>query len=341
MVVRVRRLWWVVAAVTAVAVGVAALPELLAPTRYESTGSYLVVADVDDPGNLVRATATLLGGDEAVNTFVAMARSDRIEEDARAATGTDDDALEVIARTVTGTNMLELGVTAGSPDVARAMAVAVGAQTRRYVRVNTRLFQLETVDAPGPARRVRDVPDPLRLGGVGVLAAVVSAAGALALTSTGRWAAPARPGHVVDPTTGARSRRYLRRRLHEERVRHGSDHRPFCVGVLAVVDQRMPGVREPAPLDRGSLAHVRSAIGSTLLPYDVLAYLGDSRFVALLPMTDLDDARARVDAWRRAVDDAVPGLLDSRGFGLEAAACTYDASDWSGDPLAERTVREL
>jgi uncharacterized protein involved in exopolysaccharide biosynthesis len=140
-----RRRWFVVAAVFIVTTTLTVLATLSKPAVYESSGSFVVRPRAGKTE--VQAFDTLIRGAEINATYAAIARSDLVRSRAERRLGRGPwDNIHVSAEAVTGTNTLKIGATARDPVRAQQLAIAVSAETEKYVNSLGETFELEPLD---------------------------------------------------------------------------------------------------------------------------------------------------------------------------------------------------
>ncbi len=155
---------WMILSITAVT-GVAALGfTLLQPARYHATATLLIGLDRSFQGRPEATTALerLVRAREIPATFVQIASSRRVLTEAALQAGVDSDRLETVqvqARLIPRSNLLELTVRGDDPDVLTKIINGVGTRTADIVHDSLRVYTLSPVDpavhptaAPGPNR---------------------------------------------------------------------------------------------------------------------------------------------------------------------------------------------
>jgi capsular polysaccharide biosynthesis protein len=142
-----RRRWFIVAAVFIVTTTLTVLATLSKPAMYESSGSFVVRPRAGKTE--VQAFDTLIRGVEINATYATIARSGLVRSRAEERLGPGPwGNIRVSAEAVTGTNTLKIGATARDPVRAQQLAVAVSAETEKYVNSLGETFELEPLDPP-------------------------------------------------------------------------------------------------------------------------------------------------------------------------------------------------
>jgi len=147
--VHVLRRWWWLVAIVFVATSVSTAVFVGAPTpQYESRATFVIQPTALAEDDQVKALAALVQGGTVAETYASIARSSLIRQRAEDAMGRRPERARVSAEVVTGTRLIRLGVTAGNPRDARALAGAVREQTIDYVDALGDNYRLEELDAP-------------------------------------------------------------------------------------------------------------------------------------------------------------------------------------------------
>jgi capsular polysaccharide biosynthesis protein len=157
-----RRRWLVVGTVFVVTTTLVVLSAVSQPTRYESSGSFVVRPRAGKTE--VQAFDTLIRGVEINATYATIARSAFVRQRAKAALGPGPwDDIRVRAENVTGTNTLKIGATGRDPRRVQQLAAAVGAETKAYIDQLGEAFQLVPLDPPDLPRTPVDTKQNLTI----------------------------------------------------------------------------------------------------------------------------------------------------------------------------------
>jgi len=311
-------------------VTVAQLVRNTTSVSYESTGTYIVRPRGGDDVTKIDAGANLNGTVRIGTTFARIAESELIGDRAwealgPVAVGADRLDAGVDAAVTRRANILSISARTTQPELANALAAAVGSETVRYIEGLADLYDLTVLDPPSDARRSAPrgtLPGPLvaagLLGlGIGFATRPLIRGGLLASHGTDS-------PFTLD--TGIGSERYTRQRLREERNRTDSSGVPFHLLVFRP-DVVPHGVDIPA---------MARAVSSALREEDHVGHLAETlpgTIVSILPgRTDEEVERLA----STANDLALERLR--RRFGPHAAAsavwCRYEAGAFHGDPGA-------
>jgi capsular polysaccharide biosynthesis protein len=336
-----RRWALVVALTTIVAAAVAFAWVGRGQALFVSEGTYVVGAHVANESELVRATATLTASDEITATFANIAGSELIADQARdrlsAAEGRAiDSSLEVISAVVADSNILKIGARAGDPHVAQAMATAVGEATQDFVREIDDLFVLTALDAPALPESSEGRPVGWIVLGAAMVGLLASTTVAVAVESELTLSSPrVRLRNIVDERSTAFNRRYMTLRFDEEISRCQTVDAKFSLIVMQIEmrHRRLSDEPLPATFSDDELRLIVGGLRQTLIEPEMLGYVGESRFVAILPNVELEQARSVAKAWKTAT--ATVFQRDSLVHDVEftVSACQYSPQPL-GDPEA-------
>lgn len=343
----VRRWWWLVLAPAVLVTALVAVWVAQRPPRYVAEGSYVVRVSVDEADDRVRATGAIAETDEIAATYASVARSSRVADLARERLGLargEGAGVEVTSSVVPNANVVLIGARSADPRLAFDMATAAGELTAQYVDQDDATFLLAQLDpARLPATPVDRPVSALLAGGTVAGLALGVGLAVLAERSSPSVAVSPRLRAVFDQRAGAYTKQYFRMRLSQEIARSRRTRHTFSVGVLQVLRRRPEGfeAEDPASLTVAELAAVSTGISRTLQDHDILGHLGHGRFAAILPNTDLADARSLVQRWRRLPAGALSRDRRGRDFTVTVSACEYEPSGFVGDPDAELIVGDL
>jgi capsular polysaccharide biosynthesis protein len=202
--VRVTLRYWPLALVAIlVTTGVSVVHVLREPQVFESKGTYIVTPRPGyDAGDTLRAMDALVRGVEINATYATIGRSQLVKDRAKARLGSGAaSGVSVRSEAVTGTNILEISVSAAGPEDAHAFADAVGKETVRYVDAMQEPYELSVLDPPAvPSRPVANNGALTILTGVGAGGALAVVLSVIAGGIASRREETAAEPHPVGPT---------------------------------------------------------------------------------------------------------------------------------------------
>jgi capsular polysaccharide biosynthesis protein len=287
----VRQRWWLLLLGLLPTVVIAYVQASGQPPVYESTGTFVVRPVDTAQSERLRALDTLSRGVEISSTYANVVSSDRILEGAYQRLGLDANersGVSASGNVVTGTYLLEIRAAAGSAELARDVAAAVGEESLEYINQLENAFGLEPLDAP----TLPSSPAGPRARLALMVAFVLGSTLGVGLLVASNLLVPVRPRRrldVLDPATGAYTSAFLLQRLGEEmsRLRRRGGALAVATFLPASMDQRVPVFPQVRRRDR--LREVADSLRPLLRPDDVLAYVGAGQFAVLRPdVTDPD-----------------------------------------------------
>ncbi len=335
----IRKRWWVVAVVFALATITTAALVLQQPWVYESEGTFIVKPRTVDANDAVRATETLVRGPEISATFAYVAGSERVEAEAKERLPEDIDTkgLTISSDVVTGRNAISVSVRGGDPDAVHALAVAVSEETVEAVAELNDSFDLDPLDAPRLPRRPV-APNKTLTIALGTILGLLAGVGvAVGLEYLGEMSLPGRPFNIVDESLDVFNDKYFNLRFREEisRARHG--HGGFSVGVMKVL---VDGA-ERTP--KNALRHAASLVRSDLREEDILASLGDDNLAVMMPDMPVERAEALMARWESSVAAQPLSLGDGSSTPLQTVVgvAEYDGRDDVPADLGDQVTQLL
>jgi capsular polysaccharide biosynthesis protein len=176
---------WIALSVFAITFGAVIFFSYSQDDFYESTSTYVVRPRVVESDDVIRAIDTLARGVEINATYAAIARSDQIEDRAKARfpDGEAPDIDSVDASVLTGTNLIEISVVGPDPEGVQAMNQAIGDEALDFVNGMGDVFQLQPLDAAN-LPRVPAGPNRLLTLMVGFVVSASLAVGVAVLAET-------------------------------------------------------------------------------------------------------------------------------------------------------------
>ena len=327
------RILLVTVAVTAVAT---LLFTLRQPRVYESLATFvirphssLIVQD-----DFVSTLETLSRRVEINNTFAEVANSKLIKDQAIERLGLNSSqrrGLSADGRVLVGTNILELKVKAGDPQVAQAFAGAVILEIVDFVSNLYDVFELGPLD--GASLATQSVSP--KVGVNMALGVVLGIALGLALiflyeylrTSDG----PLRHFDILDPETGVYNRAFFEMRLRQEvsRARHSNGQ--LALALIRIRDRGV--VNGDGGAGREAMPSAATLFGPLLRDEDLMARFDDTTFALLMPDLCGPEAKEIVEELHLKLG-SVPLSLDQynarmsgfRGVASVVELCEHDAN---------------
>lgn len=280
------------------------------PDVYESTGTFVVRPRVIEGQEVVRAIDALNRSVEIGSTYAYIARSDLIEQRAKATAEGDFGGFSVAADLVPGTNVIEVSVTGGDPVAVGNLAVAVGVETVNYIGNLEDAFELVALDSAEVPTAPIGPNRGLTLGFGVIFGIVVGALLALLAHIIKEWRQRPSRTDITDVYTGVYSEQYFHARFRQEVLRAKRRRNNFSLGLMRIVVDHVS--HESAP-SQSVLRQVAMAFQGKLSDDDVLAYLGDGVFGVILLGYDYARAEWQLKQWQKELETIE--FIDS-GFAL-------------------------
>ncbi|HXG40035.1 MAG TPA: Wzz/FepE/Etk N-terminal domain-containing protein [Candidatus Limnocylindrales bacterium] len=341
-----RARWWLVVPTFLIAFGSSIVFTLSQPPIYEATATFEVRSAPGFQEDVLTVISLVSRQQEIATTYATIAgmRFMRREvADRLGLTGDDRTAVEVEARLIPGTLIIELAARSRRPELARDYCNELGRALAEYVGAQSAVFELGPLDQAGLPDRPVAPNVPLNLG-IGLLAALVLSLGvgyASYVLRPPQRSAPTES--IVDEESGAYGESFLRLRLEQEVSRARRTGAPVSV---AIVDANDGGALDE--LSREARAEALRTYAGTLaarLPAEgLVAHLGGGRYGILLPDVGEPEAVQVVEALRLAL--AAPTGSGSAARGVRpvpAGVVTYVGGEVSSEDLlaaARRALRE-
>lgn len=294
------RHWWIVVSVFLITVAFTTLFTLSQTPVFSATGTYIVSPSSSslDARGVLSGLDSLGGKSLVANTYVEIATSDVIRQEAADALGLPPDQTEhlvVASKLRAGSNVIEITVEGADPSLVAAYANAVGASAVSYVGKLYEVYDLKPLDpAALPAAPVK--PNKalnLTMGAVLGLALGAGLAFLVAylqtpVTNTGK-------GGILDHESGACNKHYFARRLQEEMSRARRQGYPLAVALMNVDANGVIQKNLSAEFQSDALHLVVTHLKQQLREEDVLSRMDDTTFGFLLPDTSKDEAKAKLE----------------------------------------------
>jgi capsular polysaccharide biosynthesis protein len=199
--------WWLVVPTFLITFGAVVVFTLGQRPIYEATARYVVTPNVAFNEDIVTALATLSRQQEIAATYAEVASSRTIKQTVldKMPLGADDKrGLDLEAKVVPGTNLIDISARSPNPDLAQQYADAVGEELTAYAQAELyEAYEVKPIDAAGhPDRPVLpNIPLNLGLGiGAGLALAIGLAFAAQLLSAPPKLAAQV---NIIDRESGA------------------------------------------------------------------------------------------------------------------------------------------
>ena len=325
--------WWLVVPTFLITFGSVVVFTLGQKPIYEATARYVVTPDVAFSDDIVTALATLSRQQEIAATYAEVAGSRTIKQsvlDQMPVSPDDKRGLDLEAKVVPGTNLIDISARSPNPDLAQQYADAVGQELITYAKAELyEAYVVKPIDVAGhPDRPVLpNVPLNLGLGvGAGLALAIGLAFAAQLLSAPPKLAAQV---NIIDRESGAYNEPYFLLRLRQEMSRSRRTATPITV---ALVNSNHHGALSSLSGEVQAEAHRRltALFDGHLRTEDLVAHLGDGVFSFLIPDVPAEEAAEVVEGLR--VRMAVPALdVDESGQPVHASGAggvvTYAGED--------------
>ena len=349
-----KRRWWLLAISLLIVVGATyALTSRQRPV-YETSATFVIRPRLSPTGgteaersdDFVRALDMVSRRVEINTTFAEVATSRLIKQEATDQldlTSAERQGLDVGARVIGGTNVLEISVEGHDPAIIRDFANVVGERTVAYVSGLYDVFELEPLDpAVLPSRPVRpNLLVNLLMG----LALGLALGGCLVFMLQYLETAAVGPEsfNIIDRETGAYTRSYLLHRLWAEVSRARRVERPLSLGLIRIADDLESGERHPER-HAEAMQWTKAALIRALREEDVLARFDEDTYAILL----VDQATAEAAAVMknplarvRSLTQMADQQLQAKALRASIGLATY--ADFRSEPsqLLESALRAL
>lgn len=340
------RRWWWLALVVLLATLVGWWVTQGESDEYLATGTYVVRPTGFDRDAVIRASRGLVGSAKIDGTYAFIIESDRVADRAYADLGLDRDVddVEIAADVVPGSNIVTVAVRSPNPELAYALATALGDAAVEYVQEFDPIYGLSPLDPP--SLPTRPEPEPLSLVGLTTATLAGLTLGGLAsLAADGQLSRrrPVRPAHATmshDLDTAGEG--YARLRLREEMSRTDESGTPFEFAVIRIRAIRSGDERSGRANLAALSTDLERAVLDTLHVHDHFAALDSSQgpgvFIAILPGLGDRHTDKLADSWGEAASDR---LHHGQILAVSTAFCRYADHRFTGHHDATRMAELL
>jgi len=255
---------------------------------YETSSTYVIRPRseliLDD--EFVKALDTVSRRIEINTTFAEVAKSDVIKDAAIAQlnlTKEEKQKLTASASVLAGTNILEIRAQGKNPELVRDFTIAVGVETVKYVSNLYDVFELELLDKA----RVPDEPTSPNMVLNLIIAVIIGSSIGVGLVYVDRYLNRPQEDfesiNIVDPETGAYTKSYFHKRLHQEMSRINHSKTPLSISLIKLKfdDWAMDEVTQHEWLEE--MKNLKPFFDPYLKEEDILARYDVDTFGILLP----------------------------------------------------------
>jgi diguanylate cyclase (GGDEF)-like protein len=255
---------------------------------YETSSTYVIRPRseliLDD--EFVKALDTVSRRIEINTTFAEVAQSDLIKDAAIAQldlTKDERQKLAASASVLAGTNILEISAQGKHPELVRDFAIAVGVETVKYVGNLYDVFELESLD-------IASVPEEPSIPNLLLnlfFAVIIGGSIGVGLVYVSRYLSRPKEDfesiNIIDPETGAYTKSYFHKRLHQEMSRVSHSNTPLSISLIKLKfdDWAMDEVTHHEWIEE--MKSLKSFFDPYLKEEDILARYDVDTFGVLLP----------------------------------------------------------
>ena len=342
--------WWLIVAAVILTVVPTYLYVNNQPWVYQSSATFIIrphAAATADSAEFVRAVDTLSNRLSINTTFAEVASSTIIKNQAIEALGlsvSERRNLSVSSQVIAGTNVLRITVQGLDPVIVRDMTQAVSVETVNYVRNLYEVFELEPLDSAEQSNNPISPNKTLNIAVGAFLGLLLGVSLVFLLEYLKEPIEEDISFNIIDPETGVYNKAYLMLRLRQEMSRTWRNHYSLSVALIEINNRSLAsGSSQQVPPAKASL-QITSVLGSNTRDEDILAHLGDSIFVLVLPDMPgeaakdlLEDTRVKIGL--RSSDEAATesGLTMYSAIGIT----TYQNSDINEEELLMQAAEAL
>lgn len=262
---------------------------------YETSSTYVIRPRseliLDD--EFVKALDTVSRRIEINTTFAEVAKSDLIKDAAIAQLDLSKEErqkLSASASVLAGTNILEISAQGKDPELVRDFAIAVGVETVNYVSSLYDVFELEPLDHA----TVPEQPSSPNMLVNLLFAVIIGVAIGVGLVYGSRYLNRHQEDHeginIIDLETGAYTKSYFNKRVHQEMSRASQRSTPFSISLikLKLDDWAMEEVTQPEW--ENEMKSLKPFFDPYLRDEDILARYEFDTFSILLPNSGEESA---------------------------------------------------
>lgn len=344
-----KRRWWLLLFGFLVVFGATYYLTNRQPPVYEAKTTFVIRPRVSEGSmgdEFVRALDIVSRRVEINTTFAEVATSRLIADQAEARLGLSPQqsaGLDITARVIGGTNVMEITAEGRDPAITRDFANAVGMETVNYVSKLYDVFELEPLDEANLPRKSTRPNVPLNLAMGGVMGLALGACLVFVLQYLETATAEREAFNIIERETGAYTRSYLLHRLWGEASRARRSKRPLSLGLIRLdVDGASEMSHARAHLEIMRLT--KNTVERALREEDILSRFDGNTFAILMPDTSGQQAQNLLKKTVQRVR-AMPNYISSRRHMPDVRAVlgvsTYDDFRVEPERFLDEAVRSL
>jgi diguanylate cyclase (GGDEF)-like protein len=301
--------WWIILLAALVALTASLGASYLAVPQYQATARFII-----NPGATLTASADVVRSLDTLDrpsvaaTYVEVMNSQRILTDSLVGLNLDPAdpslaAYNVQAIVLPSSSVLQLTVIGPNPNVAAALANAIGNQSINYAKRVNSVYNMEFLDTAVPETTpisplpVRDASLALVLGILGgAMLAILSEQVRMPIESLRRRT-------LIDQASSAFTRRYFQSRLEEEQARSQTGD----IGLGLIQLEGLTGLIDTLPtiLAQQLFQEVTRRLRNELRGNDIVGRWGEVEFAVMLPATPVVAAERTLNRIRLALSEPI------------------------------------
>lgn len=344
-----KRRWWLLLFGFAVVFGVTWYLTSRQPPIYEASATFVIRPRVSEGSmgdEFVRALDIVSRRVEINTTFAEVATSRLISDQAEAGLGlspAEKEGLDVNARVVGGTNVMEISAEGRDPAIVRDFANAVGVETVNYVSKLYDVFELEPLDEATLPRKSSRPNVPLNLAMGGIMGLALGACLVFLLQYLETATAEREAFNIIERETGAFTRSYLLHRLWGEASRARRGKQPLSLGLIRLEVEGGSNVNQ-ARAYQEAMRLTKATVERTLREEDILSRFDNRTFVVLMPDTSGQQAQnlLKKSVQRvRAMPNYISSYKDMPDINAILSVSTYDDFRIEPERFLDEAVRDL
>jgi diguanylate cyclase (GGDEF)-like protein len=302
-----KRGWWLILLVALVAMAISLGISYMSVPQYEAVARFLINPNASlTVGRDVVNSLDTLDRRSIVSTYAEVMNSNRIYADTLAslrlqALDLKDYTYEAVV--LPDSNVLQLTVMGPNPQVAAALANAIGYQAISFTSRLNQVYDVAFLDQAVPPEEPYS-PQPLRDASLAfVLGAVLGGVLAILREQIGTPIEALRRRNIFDSTSSAFTRRYFQRSLEEAQARSITGN--VALGLIQL--DGLSGLIETLPpvLSQQVLVEVTHKLRNELRGNDIVGRWGETEFAVMLPSTPVTAAERTMDRVRQALSEPI------------------------------------